>query len=62
MFVEEHEEAIETWFKGDQKKTLTDYLCAERVLTREQSGNVIMTKHPLTRLEDEIKQNIQKYS
>ncbi|XP_072036848.1 uncharacterized protein [Amphiura filiformis] len=35
--VEEHEDAIEAWFRGDQEKTLINYLCAERVLSREEA-------------------------
>ncbi|XP_072036779.1 protein canopy 4-like [Amphiura filiformis] len=35
--IEEHEDAIEAWFRGDQEKTLIDYLCAERVLSRDEA-------------------------
>lgn len=37
--VEQHEEAIENWFfKTDQEKPLLEYLCRERVLPKEESG------------------------
>ena len=51
--VEQNEEAIEAWFRGDQEKTLTDYLCAERVLTREEAGNnLICTVHTTISYEE----------
>ncbi|XP_072168221.1 protein canopy 4-like [Diadema setosum] len=36
--IEEHEETIENWFfKTDQSKSLSDYLCRERVLSKKDS-------------------------
>ena len=37
--IEQHEETIDNWFfKTDQEKPLSEYLCRERALTKEETG------------------------
>ena len=37
--LEIHEEDITQWYFGDQKESLLDWLCVERVLDENEQGN-----------------------
>lgn len=38
--VEDHEEDIEEWYWGDQKRAVIDYLCKDHVLNGNEQGTI----------------------
>ena len=38
--LESHEDDITHWYFGDQKESLFDWLCVERILDEEEQGTV----------------------